>query len=435
MTAGRSARKKNITIELITEPARPRWSAAVRWLFLIIILVVAAGGLLAPPRASAAPIVSAVSGDLDGGIARLIVTVDRPVTHRVFTLADPHRVVIDLPAVAWRSPSASMPHAIGVVGRVRHGSFSPTTHRIVVDCTAAPTVVNATMVPAPDGTGHQLVVDLAAAGWSRAMQPAPAAVAPLARPPLAVDTIGQTVLPPPPPRPWATSERIIVLDPGHGGKDPGAVGVSGVHEKTITLATARHVRAELKKLGRYRVMLTRDGDSFIRLRDRVAIARSVGAELFVSIHADALDATSVRGSSVYTLSEKASDAEAAALAERENKADLIAGVNLVDEAPDVATILIDLAQRETMNQSIRLARSVASEIGRSSRLLRRHHRFAGFAVLKAPDIPSILIELGFLSNASDEALLRRDSHQRQLARAIARGIHRYFADVQEARLN
>jgi len=225
---------------------------------------------------------------------------------------------------------------------------------------------------------------------------------------------------------------VIVIDPGHGGVDPGAIGVSGIYEKHITLALARELKTALEKSGRYRVHLTRDRDVFIRLRDRVAIARQYGADLFISLHADAVQNPSIRGLSVYTLSQNASDNEAQSLAEKENKADLIAGVDLSHETPDVAGILIDLAQRETMNRSAGFASEMVDEVGQEFDLLDNTHRFAGFAVLKAPDLPSVLIETGYLSNDYEEKQLRQPVYRARLAKAMARAIDRYFPSSQKA---
>ncbi|MCW8863187.1 MAG: N-acetylmuramoyl-L-alanine amidase, partial [Rhodospirillales bacterium] len=236
-------------------------------------------------------------------------------------------------------------------------------------------------------------------------------------------------------KPGVPARRVIVIDPGHGGVDPGAIGVSGIYEKNITLSVAREIKKSLESTGRYKVVLTRDRDIFIRLRDRFEIARKAGADLFLSIHADTIRDRNIRGASVYTLSEKASDKEAAALAEQENKADLIAGVDLSHEDPVLANILIDLTQRETMNQSSHLAEMLVDEMGKSVRLLRNAHRFAGFAVLKAPDVPSVLIELGFLSNRHDERLLRDSRHRVRVAGAIGRSIDQFFTRVEQAERN
>jgi len=231
----------------------------------------------------------------------------------------------------------------------------------------------------------------------------------------------------------ADGRRTIVLDPGHGGVDPGTIGVGGVREKTLTLEIAQDLKRILEASGRYHVVLTRTDDSFIRLRERIQIARSSRGEIFLSLHADALGDASFRGMTVYTLSDKASDAEAEALAQRENKADLIAGVDLRDEAPEVASILIDLAQRETMNLSARLAGHLVQELSREAQMLRNGHRFAGFAVLKAPDVPSALIELGYLSNRQDAQQLAQTAYRRRLGQAVLKALDRFFKSRPGAR--
>jgi len=220
--------------------------------------------------------------------------------------------------------------------------------------------------------------------------------------------------------------HLVVLDPGHGGIDPGAIGYSGAYEKDIALATARELGRLLESTKRYRVQFTRNDDEFVPLQDRVARAHSAGAELFLSIHADALPNAGIRGASVFTLSERASDREAAELAARENKADLIAGIDLSRHEPVVSEILLDLARRQTNNLSIRLARDMVLELGREVRLLNNTHRSAGFAVLKAPDIPSALVELGCLSNKEEDRLLQQSSYQRRLAAGLARSVNDYF---------
>lgn len=237
----------------------------------------------------------------------------------------------------------------------------------------------------------------------------------------------------PPRSPRSEGKAVVVIDPGHGGVDPGALGVSGIYEKHITLAMAREVKSQLERSGRYKVHLTRDRDIFIRLRERVAIARQYGADLFISLHADSVANPQLAGLSVYTLSQTASDGEAQSLADKENKADLLAGIDLSHESADVANILIDLAQRETMNRSAGFAGGVVDELGRETTLLGNTHRFAGFAVLKAPDVPSILVELGYLSNPNEERQLRQPDYRAKLAKGISRAIDRYFLEGQKAR--
>jgi N-acetylmuramoyl-L-alanine amidase len=232
--------------------------------------------------------------------------------------------------------------------------------------------------------------------------------------------------PVPPPKPVET-RPLIALDPGHGGIDPGATGVSGVHEKAITLAFALELERQLEESGRYRVLLTRTEDSAVALRERVRIARAGQADLLLSIHADVLANRAISGLSVYTESETASDRETEALAAKENKADLIAGVDLSGAAPELANILLDLAQRETRNRSGVLAGELVQELASVAPLLPRTHRSAGFAVLTAPDVPSVLLELGYLSNKADERGLTSPDQRARLAAAILRALDRFFA--------
>jgi N-acetylmuramoyl-L-alanine amidase len=219
---------------------------------------------------------------------------------------------------------------------------------------------------------------------------------------------------------------LIMLDPGHGGVDPGCISADGVYEKDITLATALALAHDLEAAGRYRVKLTRSDDEYVPLGERVARARAAGADVMLSIHADALPDEHLRGASVFTLSEQASDLAAAALAARENRADFVAGIDLSRHAPEVSNILFDLARRETNNQSIRLARDLVAELGRRVRLLNHSHRSAGFAVLKAPDIPSALVEIGCLSNREEEALLKSLPYQRKLTQGLMQSLNDFF---------
>jgi N-acetylmuramoyl-L-alanine amidase len=240
-------------------------------------------------------------------------------------------------------------------------------------------------------------------------------------------TVSPALLPPAkPPLPEDNRKPVIVLDAGHGGKDPGATGANGTMEKDITLRMARELKRLLEASGRYKVVLTRSDDTLLPLRRRFDIARLAGADLFISLHADHNDNTHLRGASVYTLSENASDAEAAALAARENKEDLISGVDLSNQSAVVTSILIDLAQRETKNRSARFASLLTEEMANQTLVLRESHRFAGFAVLKAPDVPSVLIELGYLSNENDEAALRSARHRTRIGKAIEEAIDHYF---------
>ena len=220
---------------------------------------------------------------------------------------------------------------------------------------------------------------------------------------------------------------LVMLDPGHGGKDPGAIGVTGTYEKHIALAAAQELARQLAASGRYRVALTRTSDVFIPLPDRVGIAQQKGAILFVSMHADALTDHGVRGASVYTLGARASDAQSAALALRENSADRFAGAAMPPTSPEVARILASLVRQETRQGASRMAHSVVGALGREIGLLQNPQREAGFVVLKAPDIPSVLVEMGFMSNRTDEAALRRADYRARVASAMKRAVDAYFA--------
>lgn len=227
-------------------------------------------------------------------------------------------------------------------------------------------------------------------------------------------------------------QKIIVLDPGHGGKDPGAIGRSfKTYEKNITLSMGRELKKHLESKG-FKVYLTRSTDIFIPLRKRVDIARRYHADLFISLHADSTLNRKAQGLSIYTLSETASDKEAAALAERENKADIIDGLDFSDNSPEINDVLISLSQNDSRNKSSKFAGYVVSDMQKQVKLVSNAHKFAGFAVLKAPDIPSVLLEMGYLSNYTEEKYLRQPSYRKKLAESITRAVVRYFKDPEVA---
>jgi len=350
---------------------------------------------------------------------RVVLDITGQLDHRVFTLPDPYRVVIDLPEVEWRLPATTLTVGRGLVQQFRYGLFKPGVSRVVLDV-AGPVAVKRSFILQPTADfGHRLVLDLEL---------------------VSAESMRQQAALPPPPEPEASPQikpkpktpgalPLIAVDAGHGGVDPGTTGLNGGYEKTVTLAFALELRRQIEASGRYRVVLTRDRDVFIELRKRVEVARDHGADLLISLHADALSNRRVNGAAVYTLSKKASDAEAEELAAKENKADVIAGISLVGEGYDenVANILIDLARRETMNLSAEFATLIIPELAKEISLLRKTHRYAGFRVLKAPDVPSVLIEMGYLSNPEDEARLFDANHRNKLMGAVLRAIDSYFA--------
>ncbi|MEE2998239.1 MAG: N-acetylmuramoyl-L-alanine amidase [Pseudomonadota bacterium] len=372
---------------------------------------------------AAAPQVSEVRVGVYANKTRVVLDLSGIVNFRAFTLPRPYRVVVDMPEVTW-SPKLRNPPRGGLVTGMRFGLFQPGSSRVVLDSDGPVRITKAFMIPqTASRRPYRIVLDIEKTSESAFMSTylqstqrlkAKAVEARQSRPAIIK-------------RRSKLDEKIVVMiDPGHGGVDPGAISRSGVWEKHVVLAFAKELRRQLQATGKFEVRLTRVRDVFLRLRERIARARAVGADLFLSIHADSIRNPRVRGTSVYTLSERASDKEAAALARKENKSDLIAGLDLNEQSNEVANILIDLAQRETMNESTVFARQLVTEMGKVRKMLRNTHRFAGFAVLKAPDIPSVLIELGYLSNRADEKLLRDPSHRRRMATAMTRAIHLYF---------
>jgi N-acetylmuramoyl-L-alanine amidase len=355
------------------------------------------------------------------GAVRVVLETSAKLKISSFVLVRPYRVVLDMHEVRWRLPSGAGRGGKGFVAGYRFGQFVPGRARMVFDLKRPAVIAKSFTLPPSKGRPWRFVVDLkgatAAEARARAGRPAAAAASLRQGPPKAPSL-----------KKPQSRKKVVVIDPGHGGIDPGTTGRrKRVYEKHVTLAMARRLKRELDKGGHYKTVLTRTRDVFVRLRGRTARARASGADLFISLHADSLPDPRVRGATIYTLSERASDKEAAALAARENKADLIAGMDLSHNSKQVTDILIDLAQRETMNHSVRFARFLVDEMRNSTRFLRKPHRFAGFAVLKAPDVPSVLVEMGYLSNAQDEERLTRPRYRARLSKAIARAIDRHFA--------
>jgi N-acetylmuramoyl-L-alanine amidase len=400
---------------------------------------------MGPSEAAAAPSVIGVRTGEQLSATRLVLDLSESVEYRVFFLADPYRVIVDFPTMEWRTESGANVSG-GLINAIRFGSFDSRTSRLVVEVRRPVKVDRSFLLPPNGRFPHRFVLDVSESSreeFLRALSAPPQAsrgssqaepAAPVASLPGPNRPRSSAAEPPSRPRQPSTerprdARRIVVLDPGHGGIDPGAVGGNGQFEKDLTLQVGRRLKQRLDASGRYRALLTREGDQFVRLRDRVEFARKNKAELFISLHADSMSDPRIRGASVYTLSEKASDKEAESLAQRENAADLIAGVDLAGESDDVRSILIDLAQRETMNLSATFAGLVIPEFQRNGKTLPKGHRFAGFAVLRAPDVPSVLVEMGYLSNPLDERQLWSSEYQGRLVDALTRSIDGYFAGL------
>lgn len=365
--------------------------------------------------------------------ARVVFDMDSKPDYHVFLLDSPKRVVVDFSNTNIEKLLTRVSNQ--VVSGARVGTLSDNDKRVVIDL-QRPAVVKKAFVMAPqEGMSWRLVIDLAMTSdynfraqlsdsYTQTNVPQPTKVVNTPKP--------EPKIAEPAPVSKINRKRIIVLDPGHGGKDPGAIGAySKTYEKNITLAMGKELKYVLQKKG-YVVYLTRENDIFIPLRQRIKIAQQYKADLFMSIHADSAQNRNATGLSVYTLSDTASDQEAAALAERENKADIIGGIDLGGNTKEVNDILISLSQTDTRNKSSKYATYLVQEMAKSVKIVRNTHRFAGFAVLKAPDVPAALLEMGYLSNRTEEANLRTPTYRQKLAESAARAIDRYFTDPEIA---
>ena len=381
-----------------------------------------------------------VGGDLKR--TRFVADLSDTVDFRAFLLADPYRVIVDLPEVKFLMPSGIGSQGKGLISAFRYGLFAPGKSRIVIDVIEPVLIDKAFVRAAENGEPARLVLDLvhttpALFEKQRKRQSVLRSMGPgsfqtsteeaaAAKPPVEVQKQTKT-------------KPVIVLDPGHGGVDPGAISAGGAYEKNVVYAFCKTLKAKLEETGKYRVLLTRDEDVFVALDARVEFARKEQADLLVSVHADALDlkqpfgnatkpAKDVRGASIYTLSEEASDELAKIIAARENRSDVLAGVELPGATDgDLASILIDLMHRETKNLSVSFAKSLLGSLRGNLELTGSPHRFANFKVLKAQDVPSVLLELGYLSNEHDESALTSEQWRSKVTETIVESIGAFFA--------
>ena len=375
--------------------------------------------------ASAAPLLAfgaRIAGD--DARTRLVIDFDRKPDFKVHYVANPYRVLIDLPETAFGLKAEEL-EARGIFSDIRYGTMAAGRSRIVLTASRPVGVVLAEVQEEQGAASYRLVIDTAIVtdqafqalmekqSWQEAAAPASAEQTPVMLPGSRAD-----------------GPFVIAVDAGHGGIDNGARGgVTKTEEKHVTLAFARQLTEALNALPGTRAILTRDKDEFLSLSQRVQLARNEGANLLISIHADTLKQKDIRGATVYTISDKASDSLAASLAERENLSDQIAGISFVDEPAEVADILLDLTRRETQAFSINLAQSIVSNFKDQVLLINNPHRHAGFRVLTAPDVPSILLELGFMSNKDDEKLLVDPAWQKKVAGLVAKAVEQYRSTV------
>ena len=406
------------------------------------------GQAAAPAATSNFPVVSDARLAGDAKQTRFVLDLDKTIRFRAFALADPYRVVLDIPQVTFQLPAGIGTAGRGLVKAFRYGLVMPGGSRIVFDLTGPAKVANSYVLDAANGQPPRLVLELEEVDRTTFVQSLAAESRPELRPALAeaADTsvaatsvraeaaapekpaVPETPVIPEKPAAPADPRPVVVIDPGHGGIDNGTQ--SGTEcEKNLVLGFALALRDRIEKSGKYRVVLTRTDDTFIPLADRVKIARNASAALFVSIHADALPRREgdAQGATIYTLSDHASDVEAERLAEAENKADAIGGVNLTEEPTDVADILIDLAQRETRTFSNRFARLLMGEMKSTVRMHKHPLKSAGFKVLKAPDVPSVLVELGYVSNKDDLEHLVSENWRSRTVGSMAQAIDAFFA--------
>jgi len=375
-----------------------------------------------PAVTESIPVATDVRLGGDDKQTRFVIDLTQKVDVAAFTLADPYRVVIDLPQVTFKLPAKEGEHGRGLVKAFRYGLIMQGGSRIVLDTKGPVRVDKAFALSAAAGQPARLVLDLVATDrdsflrnitmQDRGARASAAKTAIVAPPEVAGD-----------------ARPLIVVDPGHGGIDSGTKSGSGQDEKDVVLAFGVMLRDRLEKTGKYRVAMTRSDDTFIPLDERVRFARAHKASLFISIHADSIPRSEgqAEGASVYTLSAHASDAEAARLAEVENKSDVIAGVDLSSEPNDVANILIDLAQRETKAFSLQFAHDLVGEFKATTRLHMHPLKSAGFIVLKAPDVPSVLVELGYMSTKDDLVHLMSADWRARTADSLVHAVDAFFA--------
>lgn len=381
--------------------------------------------------ASAGTLVSSAQMSGDKKKTSFTIVLSAGVKAEIVTLANPYRVIIDMPDVAFKLPPGTGRSATGLAIAFRYGLFAEGKARIVIDTDGPVAIDRADMKPLSDGPGLRLSIDFVptdaatfGSGTGAARAAAAAALEREQKPTVHEENTAQ---------PKARAKPVVMIDPGHGGIDPGAIGGTNLYEKTVVLAVAKQLRAALVATGRYDVVMTRQTDVFVSLDQRLKLSRQRAADLFISLHADSIDAKTltqaIRGASVYTLSERASDSLARLMAEKENASDLLAGLESTEgEGQDqVRSILIDLLKRETANFSADFSRTLVGRLGKAVPMSREPMRAAAFKVLKQTGSPSVLVELGYMSNAEDEKLMKSAEWQKQVSASIALAVEHYFS--------
>ena len=406
-----------------------KWTHKLRLILLSLACILSMFSISLQPSLAAGDAVATgtrVGGDENR--TRFVADISKTVSYSVYVLPDPYRVVIDLPNVTFDLPPGIGHKVRGLVSQYRYGLVEEGKSRIVIDTKGPVLIEKSFLVDPQPGQPARLVVDLVKTtekafvkSYNSEQAKIQQDIAALSAEPLAPPAGKKIILP------NKRGKKIIVLDPGHGGIDPGAISRAGTKEKDVVLSFANVLRKALLATGKYEVVMTRNDDRFISLKNRVTVARDKNADLFLAIHADTVRGKDARGVTIYTLSDKASDAEAEALAKRENRADIIGGLDLEAETEEITDILIDLAQRESKNHAMFFSKKAVTHLKPLTLMTGKPLRSAGFMVLKAPDVPSVLLELGFLSSKSDEKLLTSIAWQTKIAKAFATAMDAYFA--------
>ncbi len=367
------------------------------------------------------PAVTGVRLGENDGKTRVVLDLTKVVPYSAFLLENPYRLVIDLPELDWSVDSDAGDSKRGVVEGMRYGLFRAGNSRVVVDLKGSVRIVAAAALAKPD----RLMFDLLPVPKSKYKAGQRVAMNNW-KPPTA------KTIPVPRAKPQRDSRRVVIIDPGHGGVDPGAVR-GKTHEKRVTMAVAEEVRRQLEASKRYRVVLTRNRDIFLELRDRVKLAQDNEGDIFISLHADTHPKRVTRGASIYTLSERASDKEAARLAKKENKGDIVGGLDLTPYSKETGDILRDLTVRRTMEESSVFANMMIAQFRKKKINMQPYktHRYAGFAVLKAPDVPSVLVEMGYLSNKTDKKMLLSKDFRKKVGRAILASLDDFFKHIDD----
>ena len=461
---------------MIIQPIPVYRSVAARIVLgIALTLLFLMSGFQLQPVGAAEPVALGVRIGGDSTRTRFVADLSQAVGFTVYVLPDPYRVMIDLPAMRFDLAPDSGQKTRGLITEFRYGEIEAGRSRIVIDTDGPVLIEKSFIVEAQAGQPPRIVVDLirtSAEAFKAALKsdektsmaaiadaagvgtPAPDVIEPASLEDISSaekggDAAGETPVqtasaipmprqkpgsgpaassPEPPTKPARRNGRpIIVIDPGHGGIDPGAIGRKKTKEKDVVLAFGLELKDLLRRTGEFDVIMTRSDDKFVSLKERVRVARHNEADLFIAIHADTVRGQQARGATIYTLSEKASDAEADALAHKENRADIIAGIDLDTESEEVTDILIELVQRESKTRALFFAKKAVKEMKAVTSFTGKPMRSAGFEVLKAPDVPSVLVELGYLSSKQDETQLTSPAWRQKVAGSMAKAVQKYFS--------